>query len=92
MDSKMSGEVLVNAGEGGVVRHVAPHGRLNAMSRTMWRQLRSVFEGIQASNARCVVMAGEGGAFCAGGYFRNTPVSGLTQPRCDFHENDVGAA
>ena len=64
----MSGEVLMNAGEGGVVHVTLRHtGRLNAMSRTMWRQLRSVFEGIQASSARCVVIAGEGGAFCAGG-------------------------
>ena len=62
------------------------------MSRTMWRQLRSVFEGIQASNARCVVIAGEGGAFCAGGYFGIPRFPGLTPPLRDFHENDVRAA
>lgn len=92
MDTKMSGEVLMNAGEGGVVHVTLRHaGRLNAMSRPMWRQLRAVFEGIQhRSDARCVVIAGEGGAFCAGGDISEYPgfrfdVEGLR----DFHENDV---
>ena len=87
----MSGEVLMNAGEGGVVHVTLRHtGRLNAMSRTMWRQLRSVFEGIQASNARCVVMAGEGGAFCAGGDISEYPGFRFDAAALrDFHENDV---
>jgi enoyl-CoA hydratase/carnithine racemase len=43
-------------------------GKLNAMSRVMWLELREVFEGIQQEAAlRCVVLAGEGGNFCAGG-------------------------
>jgi len=42
--------------------------RLNAMSRLMWQQLRSVFERVQASTQlRCVVVAGESQNFCAGG-------------------------
>ncbi|RZJ14240.1 MAG: enoyl-CoA hydratase/isomerase family protein, partial [Acidovorax sp.] len=69
----MSGEVVfANAGERGVVQVTLRHaGRLNAMSRAMWRQLREVFEGIQQQaergddSVRCVLIAGEGGAFCA---------------------------
>ena len=61
------------------------------MSRTMWRQLRSVFEGIQASNAR----AGDGGrgrGLLRRGIFRNTPVSGSDAAALrDFSRNDVGA-
>ena len=38
------------AGDAGVVRVTLRHtGRLNAMSRAMWRQLREVFDGIQRS-------------------------------------------
>ena len=63
-DSRMSGEVLMDAGEGGVVHVTLRHaGRLNAMSRAMWRQLRLVFEDIQQrSDVRCVVVAGAYGA------------------------------
>ncbi len=43
-------------------------GKLNAMSRAMWQELREVFERLQQDAAlRCVVLAGEGGNFCAGG-------------------------
>lgn len=38
------------------------------MSRAMWRELRAVFESLQDDRAlRCVIVAGEGGHFCAGG-------------------------
>jgi enoyl-CoA hydratase len=92
----MSGEVLMNVvgGEGGnagIVHVTLRHpGRLNAMSRPMWRQLRAVFEGIQASDARCVVIAGEGGAFCAGGDISEYPGFRFDAATLrDFHENDV---
>ena len=65
--------------------------KFNAMSRAMWRELRQVFTGLQQrSELRAVVVAGEGGHFCAGGDiaeytdFRFHP-DGLR----DFHENDV---
>jgi enoyl-CoA hydratase len=50
------------AGEAGVVQVTLRHtGRLNAMSRAMWRQLRSVFESIQRNtDARCVLIEGRG--------------------------------
>lgn len=65
--------------------------KFNAMSRAMWRELRQVFTELpQRSDVRAVVVAGEGGHFCAGGDiaeytdFRFHP-EGLR----DFHENDV---
>ena len=88
----MSGEVLMNAGEGGVVHVTLRHtGRLNAMSRPMWRQLRAVFEDLQSrADARCVLIAGEGGAFCAGGDISEYPGFRFDAAALrDFHENDV---
>lgn len=65
--------------------------KFNAMSRAMWRELRVVFAELpQRNDVRAVVVAGEGGHFCAGGDiaeytdFRFHP-EGLR----DFHENDV---
>ncbi len=86
----MSGEVCMAVGEGGLVRVTLHHtGRLNAMSRAMWRQLRSVFESIQRStSARCVLI--EGGAFCAGGDISEYPAFRFDAAALrDFHENDV---
>jgi len=88
----MSGEVLMDAGERGVVHVTLRHaGRLNAMSRGMWRQLREVFEDIQRrSDVRCVLIAGEGDAFCAGGDISEYPGFRFDAAALrDFHENDV---
>jgi enoyl-CoA hydratase/carnithine racemase len=70
---------------------VSHPGKLNAMSRAMWRELRAVFSLIQQDSAlRCVLVRGEDGHFCAGGDiseyagFRFEPAS-----LRDFHENDV---
>ena len=82
----------MNAGEGGVVHVTLRHtGRLNAMSRPMWRQLRAVFEDLQRrADARCVLIAGEGGAFCAGGDISEYPGFRFDAAALrDFHENDV---
>jgi enoyl-CoA hydratase/carnithine racemase len=64
----MTGQVRLTIADS-VARVTLSHpGKLNAMSRAMWQQLREVFEGIQQDAAlRCVVLAGEGGNFCAGG-------------------------
>jgi enoyl-CoA hydratase len=66
-------------------------GKLNAMSRAMWRQLREAFEQVQASTElRCVVVRGEGGAFCAGGDISEYPAFRFDEATLrDFHENDV---
>jgi len=93
----MTEEVVVaaaagEAGAAGVVRvTLRNEGRLNAMSRAMWRQLRSVFESIQRNpDARCVLIEGEGGAFCAGGDISEYPAFRFDPAQLrDFHENDV---
>jgi len=42
--------------------------KFNAMSRAMWRQLKSVVDELSAEpDLRCLVLVGEGGHFCAGG-------------------------
>lgn len=66
-------------------------GRFNAMTRAMWRQLRSVFENFQRDHTlRCVLIRGEGGHFCAGGDISEYPDFRFTEPGLrDFHENDV---
>lgn len=83
------------AGDAGVVRvTVRNSGRLNAMSRPMWRQLRSVFLAIQQdAQARCVLIEGAGGAFCAGGDISEYPAFRFDPAALrDFHENDVWGA
>lgn len=99
----MAGQVRVEpwkTGESGaaqnaaVVRVVLDHpGKLNAMSRAMWRELRAVFESLQRNTAlRCIVVEGAGEAFCAGGdiseyeSFRFAP-----DTLAAFHEDEVWA-
>lgn len=80
------------AGAAGVVLVTLRNtGRLNAMSRAMWRQLRSVFQSIQGNpEARCVLIEGDGGAFCAGGDISEYPAFRFDAAQLrDFHENDV---
>lgn len=87
----MSGRILFEQSEevGWVTISHPP--RFNAMSRDMWRELRSVFEQAhQRPGLRCMVVAGEALNFCAGGdiseyaEFRFQETS-LRQ----FHEVDV---
>lgn len=80
------------AGELGVVQVTLRHdGRLNAMSRSMWRQLRDVFVALQRrSDVRCVWLQGQGRAFCAGGDISEYPDFRFDAAALrDFHENDV---
>ena len=65
--------------------------RFNAMSRLMWRQLRSVFESIQRSaDLRCVVIRGKGQHFCAGGDISEYSSFRFQEATLrDFHENEV---
>ena len=89
----MPGEVAVSSiSVQGVVHVQLRHdGRLNAMSRAMWRQLRTVFEGIQNNaDARCVVLQGAGNAFCAGGDISEYPEFRFDAAQLRaFHEDDV---
>jgi enoyl-CoA hydratase len=80
------------AGEAGVVQVTLRHtGRLNAMSRAMWQQLRAVFKDIQRSHdARCVLIEGDGTAFCAGGDISEYPAFRFDAAALrEFHEGDV---
>ncbi|UCU96309.1 enoyl-CoA hydratase/isomerase family protein [Hydrogenophaga taeniospiralis] len=87
----MSGHVRLKI-DGAVARVTLSNpAKFNAMSRAMWRELRQVFTELQQrTDVRAVLVAGEGGHFCAGGDiaeysdFRFHP-EGLR----DFHENDV---
>ncbi|MDM0031068.1 enoyl-CoA hydratase/isomerase family protein [Variovorax sp. J22P271] len=73
---------------------LANSGRLNAMTRAMWRELRAVFGRLaQLPALRCVVVGGEGGAFCAGGDISEYPSFRFeVEPLRAFHEDEVWAA
>ena len=78
--------------QAGVARVTLSHcARFNAMSRVMWRELRSVFESIQCSSSvRCVVIEGENGNFCSGGDISEYSDFRFQEASLhDFHENDV---
>ena len=66
-------------------------GKLGAMSREMWRELAVGFERMQRDGKhRCIVVRGEGGAFCAGGDIAEYPQFRFEVRKLhDFHEQDV---
>ena len=86
----MSGSVRVDDG-GAIARVLIEHpGKLNAMSRSMWQQLREAFLQVQAGDWRCVVVAGEGEAFCAGGDIAEYPSFRFDEAQLrHFHEVEV---
>ena len=66
-------------------------GKFNAMSRAMWRELKRVFTDLQTrTDVRCVIVAGEGGHFCAGGDIAEYPDFRFDEAALRaFHEGDV---
>lgn len=85
------GQVLL-AFDGAIARVRLSHpGKLNAMSRAMWWQLREVFERLQRQpQLRCVLVQGEGAAFCAGGDISEYPSFRFEEAALrHFHEQDV---
>ncbi len=87
----MAGEVRLQQ-QGHVARVVLSHpGKLNAMSRAMWRQLRDLFASLQQeAGLRCILLEGEGGAFCAGGDISEYAGFRFEEASLrDFHEQDV---
>lgn len=80
--------------EGAVARLVLDHpGKLNAMTRAMWRELRAHALALQASDARCVLIEGAGDAFCAGGDIAEYPEFRFAEASLQaFHEDDVWGA
>lgn len=86
----MTGTVRVDIHDGIAAVTLAHPGKLNAMSRAMWRELRDVFMQLQAGDARCVIVRGEGGAFCAGGDISEYPGFRFEEASLRaFHEGDV---
>jgi enoyl-CoA hydratase/carnithine racemase len=86
----MPGQVLLEA-QGHIAFVTLSHpGKLNAMSRAMWDELRAVFERIGAGHWRCAVVQGDGATFCAGGDISEYPEFRFAQAQLrDFHEKDV---
>jgi len=68
--------------------------RFNAMNRAMWRELRGIFENLQADTTlRCVVLRGQGDHFCAGGDISEYASFRFDAASLrDFHEVDVWGA
>jgi enoyl-CoA hydratase/carnithine racemase len=91
----MAGSIQVAHGTGagqGVVSITLLHpGKFNAMSRAMWRELKTVFTALQADpEARCVLLRGEGGHFCAGGDIAEYPSFRFNEAELrHFHEDEV---
>lgn len=87
----MSGAIQLRRGD--AVAHVtlAHAGKFNAMSRHMWRELKSVFQALQADTSlRCVVVRGADGHFCAGGDIAEYPDFRFDpQALQHFHEVEV---
>ena len=87
----MTGQVRL-ALQGPVARVTLSHpGKLDAMSRAMWRELRDAFVSIQEQrDLRCAVIAGTNGGFCAGGDIAEYPRFRF-QPESlqQFHEDEV---
>jgi enoyl-CoA hydratase/carnithine racemase len=87
----MAGEVLLETEDTLAIVTLSHPPKLGAMSRAMWRELKVVFGHVQArQRLRCVIVRGEGGAFCAGGDIAEYPdfrfdVASLAA----FHEDDV---
>lgn len=66
-------------------------GKLNAMSRQTWTELRSIFEELQSSSAcRAVIVKGEADNFCAGGDIGEYSGFRFDQEQLEhFHEREV---
>ena len=78
--------------DGPLARVTLSHeGKFNAMSRAMWRELAATFRRLPTEpGVRCVVVAGQGGHFCAGGDIAEYPGFRFDEAALrDFHENDV---
>lgn len=87
----MSGHIALRQADGMATVTLAHAGKLNAMSRAMWRELRAIFIALQAdTTCRSVLILGEGNAFCAGGDIAEYPGFRFDADHLrDFHENDV---
>ena len=70
-------------------------GRLNAITRGMWRELRAAVEGLadRAPGLRCVIVRGDGGQFAAGADLSEFPDFHFEpQAARAFHEHEPAPA
>ena len=95
----MSGTLHFHADAGdGVARVVLDHpGKLNAIDIAMWRELRRVFDALQAlplaDAPRAVIVGGAGGQFASGGDIVEFASFRFDEARLhDFHEGVVAPA
>ena len=89
----MPGSVRLDEGAAIARVLIAQPGKRNAMSRAMWHQLRQAFLQVQAGDWRCVIVAGEGDAFCAGGDIAEYPAFRFDEAQLQhFHEVEVWGA
>ncbi|MBA2672517.1 enoyl-CoA hydratase/isomerase family protein [Ramlibacter sp.] len=87
----MAGQVILDSAGAIAVVLLSHPGKLGAMSRGMWRELKVVFERIQREPRwRCVLVRGDPGAFSAGGDIAEYPEFRFDPARLrEFHEHDV---
>jgi enoyl-CoA hydratase/carnithine racemase len=87
----MSGSVLLEVADVCATVTLVSPGKLNAMSRAMWRELKRVFDHLHgAAGVRCVLVRGEGGQFCSGGDISEYAGFRFDEPRLrEFHETEV---
>lgn len=87
----MAGQILCTE-QGAVAQVTLSHpGKFNAMSRSMWRDLKTLFDALAGrSDLRCIVIRGEGGHFCAGGDIAEYPSFRFDAAAlAHFHEVEV---
>jgi enoyl-CoA hydratase/carnithine racemase len=87
----MSGSVVLAISSSVAAVTLSYPGKFNAMTRGMWRELRSVFERLRdSSDVRSVVVSGENGNFCAGGDISEYAHFRFQESSLrEFHETDV---
>jgi enoyl-CoA hydratase/carnithine racemase len=90
----MSGDIVLGVKEAVATVTLAHPGKFNAMSRHMWRLLRSTFETLACEpSVRCIVVTGTDGNFCAGGDISEYADFRFQESSLrDFHETDVWGA
>ncbi len=90
----MAGQIHL-AIDGPVARVTLDYGgKFNAMSRSMWKTLQTIFLELQTNAAvRCVVVQGAAGHFCAGGDISEYPSFRFDEAQLQqFHEQEVWGA
>jgi enoyl-CoA hydratase len=93
----MPGSIVLREAGGIATVTLANPGKLNAIDIAMWRELRTVFEQLQARAAaeapHAVIVRGDGGQFASGGDIAEFAEFRFDEDRLrDFHEQVVAPA